>query len=136
MPFRLNIALLILRLAGAPPFLYHGSAILLGAFGGPGPERFAASQHMAPIVGYLVGLAQVGGGLALLLGVFTRIGAVCIMCVMAGAIKLVHWAHGFDIGQGGYEFALTQMLVSLALLFTGPGKYAVSRLLPGWMREL
>jgi uncharacterized membrane protein YphA (DoxX/SURF4 family) len=32
---RPDLALLILRIACALPFLYHGSAILFGIFGGP-----------------------------------------------------------------------------------------------------
>ena len=136
MPSRVNLALLIVRIAGALPFLYHGSGILFGMFDGPGPERFAASQHMAPIFGYLVGLAQVCGGLALLLGVFTRIGAVCIIIVMIGAIQLVHGKHGYDIGRGGMEYAVTQSLLALALLIAGPGQYGFARFLPGTLRKL
>ena len=37
----LDLELLIMRVACALPFLYHGSAILFGAFGGPGPQGFA-----------------------------------------------------------------------------------------------
>ena len=59
-----SIALLIVRIAAALPFLYHGSGILFGALGGPGPHGFAAFMHAPDIVGYLVGLAQFGGGLA------------------------------------------------------------------------
>ena len=55
-PALLNAALLILRLACAAAFLYHGSAILFGAFRGPGPERFSAFMHMPRAIGYLVGL--------------------------------------------------------------------------------
>ncbi|HKW31596.1 MAG TPA: hypothetical protein VJN92_01225 [Candidatus Acidoferrum sp.] len=40
-----NFALLILRIACSLPVLYHGSAILFGAFGGPGPQNFAAFLH-------------------------------------------------------------------------------------------
>ena len=58
-----HFALLLLRIAIAMVFLYHGSAILFGAFGGPGPERFAAFIHAPALVGYLVGLAQFAGGL-------------------------------------------------------------------------
>src|SRR5215471_16809212 len=69
-----NFALLIFRIAGSLPVLYHGSAILFGAFGGPGPQNFAAFMHQPAIVGYLVGLAQLAGGIAILLGIFQRIG--------------------------------------------------------------
>jgi hypothetical protein len=58
----LNFELLIMRVACALPFIFHGSAILFGAFGGPGPKGFAAYMHAPAPVGYLVGLAQFAGG--------------------------------------------------------------------------
>lgn len=133
---RFDAALLILRVASAMVFLYHGSAILFGAFGGPGPQKFAGFLHAPAIVGYLVGLAQFLGGLAVLLGVLIRVGAVCIIIVMLGAIFLVHLPHGFDVTKGGVEFALTQLLIALALLLTGAGRYSLSGILPGALRRL
>ncbi|MBV9767512.1 MAG: DoxX family protein [Acidobacteriaceae bacterium] len=124
-PTQLNAALLLLRIASALAFLYHGSAILFGAFGGPGPRGFAAFMHAPPVIGYLVGLAQFCGGLAILTGVLIRIGALCIIIVMLGAIFLVHLPHGFDIGKGGFEYALTQLLVAAALLLTGAGTWSL-----------
>src|SRR5579864_5136251 len=114
-PSRIDCALLMLRIASGLVFLYHGSAILFGAFGGPGPEKFAAFMHAPTIIGYLVGLAQFGGALAMLTGILIRFGAVCIIIVMLGAIFLVHLPHGFDIGKGGMEYALTQLLLAFAL---------------------
>src|SRR5215469_8831091 len=89
-PGQTNAALLLIRIAAGLAFLYHGSAILFGAFGGPGPRGFAAFIHAPDIVGYLVGLAQFAGALAILTGVFIRIGAICVIIVMLGAIFLVH----------------------------------------------
>lgn len=131
-----DFALLILRIAGALPVLYHGSAILFGAFGGPGPQNFAAFMHQPAVVGYLVGLAQFAGGLAILLGLFQRIGSVCVIIVMLGAIYLVHLPHGFDIGKGGYEHALTVLLIALGLLISGPGAYSLGNILPGSLKKL
>ena len=131
-----NLALLILRVACALPVLYHGSGILFGAFAGPGPQGFAAYQHLPVIYGYLVGFAQFAGGLAILLGAFERIGSVCVIVVMVGAIYRVHLPHGFDIGKGGMEFALTVLLVALSLLLSGPGSYAFGRILRGPLKKL
>jgi uncharacterized membrane protein YphA (DoxX/SURF4 family) len=69
----LDLELLIMRVACALPFIYHGSAILFGAFGGPGPHNFAAFMKAPDIIGYLVGLAQFAGGLAILLGALLRV---------------------------------------------------------------
>jgi putative oxidoreductase len=126
----IDLALLLIRVAAGLAFLYHGSGILLGAFGGPGPQAFASMEHMPLVMAYLVGLIQVGGGIAVLLGIFARIGALCLVIVMLGAIFLVHAPHGYDINKGGYEYALTQMLIALGLFVSGPGAYALSANLP------
>jgi putative oxidoreductase len=121
-----DLALLLIRIAAALAFLYHGSGILFGAFGGPGPAGFAGFTHTSMTVAYLVGLAQVGGGLALLTGILARVGAVCVAIVMVGAIKMVHLKLGFDINHGGLEYALTQLLIALAILVAGAGKYSLA----------
>ena len=133
---RFDFALLVLRIASAVVFLYHGSAILFGAFGGPGPVAFAGYMHAPAVVGYLVGLAQVAGGIAVLTGVLQRVGTVCLMIVMLGAIFLVHLPHGFSVAKNGYEFALTELLIALALFLTGPGAYSLNPVLPAAWRKL
>jgi putative oxidoreductase len=132
----ISVALLLLRLASALAFLYHGSGILFGAFDGPGPQQFAASHQWPLILAYLVGLAQVGGGLAVLTGILFRIGAVCIIAVMLGAIFVVHLPHGFNVATGGAEYALTQLLLAMAFLLTGPGAYSLGSLLPAGAQKL
>ena len=134
-PAQVNAALLSLRIASALVFLYHGSAILFGAFGGFGPQGFAALMHMPVVVGYLVGLAQFAGGLAILSGILIRLGAACVIVVMLAAVFLVHLPHGFDVSKGGIEYALTQLLIALALLITGAGAYSLAPRLPEPLRN-
>jgi putative oxidoreductase len=133
---QVSAGLLAIRIASALAFLFHGSAITFGAFGGPGPEKFAAFTHMPLAMAYLVGLAQLAGGLAMVTGVFVRVGAVCIIIVMLGAICLVHLPHGFDVGKGGMEYALTQLLIAFAVLLMGPGAYSLAGSLPPSLRRL
>lgn len=132
----LNFELLIMRVACSLPFIYHGAAILFGAFGGPGPHYFAAFMKMPLAVGYLVGLAQFAGGIAILLGALLRVGAVCVIIVMCGAVIMVHYPHGYDLSHGGMEYALTELLLSLGLLFAGPGKFSLAGILPGPLQKL
>ena len=127
---RMNVSLLALRIASGLAFLYHGATILFGAFGGPGAERFAVDHGFPITLGYLVGLAQVASATAILLGVVIRLAAVALMAVMLGAIFLVHLPHGFDVSNGGMEYALTQLLIALALLLVGAGDYSLSSRLP------
>jgi putative oxidoreductase len=132
----LNLELLIMRVACSLPFIFHGCAILFGMFGGPGPQGFAAFMHMPVAVGYLVGLAQFAGGIAILLGALLRVGAVCVIIVMLGAIFIVHLPHGYDIAHGGLEYALTELLLALGLLLAGPGRYSLASVLPASLRKL
>jgi putative oxidoreductase len=135
-PAQINAALLIIRIASALAFLYHGSSILFGAFGGPGPKQFAATHNMPVTVAYLIGLAQFAGGLAVLTGVLIRLGAACIAVVMLGAVFTVHFPHGFDVSNGGMEYALTQLLLAIALILTGPGAYSLASRLPAVLQRL
>jgi putative oxidoreductase len=135
MSLRISLAILLLRIASASVFLYHGAAILFGTFSGPGPEQFAASHQLPLAVAFLIGLAQFWGGLAMLSGVLFRLGAACIVIVMLGAIITVHWPHGFSVAKGGAEFAFTELMIALALLLTGPGSISLGRWLPSTLRK-
>jgi len=121
-----GIALLAIRIAAALAFLYHGSGILFASFGGPGTGGFARAMHQPVAVACLVGLAEFCGGLALLTGVLARLGAVCIIAVMLGAIFMVHLPHGFDNTKQGFEYALTQLLIAVAILVAGAGPYSLA----------
>jgi putative oxidoreductase len=62
------------------------------------------------------------------------------MAAMAMAIALAHWPKGFWERDGGYEYALTMLVVSFALGLIGPGRYSLEGLLgpvlPGWVFPL
>jgi putative oxidoreductase len=133
---RTDVALLALRIASGVAFLYHGAAILFGMFGGPGPERFAIDHRFPVVLGYLVGLAQVASAIAVLAGVFVRFAAAALIVVMLGAIFLVHLPHGFDVSNGGIEYALTQLLIALALLLMGAGSYSLASRFPARLKGL
>jgi uncharacterized membrane protein YphA (DoxX/SURF4 family) len=114
------------RVADEPIFLLHCEEAAQVALG---KIDLAQARH-------LVGLAQVAGGLAILIGLLTRIGAICVAIVMLGAIFLVHLPHGFDISQGGFEYALTQLLIAIALILVGLGNYSLASRLPLSLRNL
>lgn len=119
-----------LRIALGLVFLTHGSQKLFGWFGGGGIEGtgqfFASSLGLAPGVLWatIAGVAEFFGGLAVLIGFYTRVGAAALAAVMAGAIAMVHRG-GFFASEGGMEYALTLLMVAISLLIMGGGQASV-----------
>jgi putative oxidoreductase len=64
------------------------------------------------------------GGIALALGFLTRLAALGIIAIMAGAIYMVHLPHGFDIRDHGCEYCVVLIVMSLCLVLGGPGPLA------------
>ena len=62
------------------------------------------------------------------------------MAAMAMVIGLAHWSKGFWERDGGYEYALTILVVSFALSLIGPGRYSLDGslglVLPEWIFPL
>jgi putative oxidoreductase len=70
-------------------------------------------------------------GAAMLVGLFTRVAAVGLVVIMAGAIYTVTWAHGFSnpAGGGGYEYNLAILAMCAVLVIKGAGPLS----LDGWL---
>jgi uncharacterized membrane protein YphA (DoxX/SURF4 family) len=83
---------------------------------------FMTSLGLPSFMGWLVGLVEMLGGLAVLAGAYTCIAGGLLALVMIGAIALVKGKLGF---VGGYEYELVLLLLALGVAMLGPGKYAV-----------
>lgn len=125
-----DAGLLLARIALALPFLYHGSAITFGAFGGPGLAGFSAFTHLPPVIAVLVGYGQFLGGLGILFGVLSRLASAGVGLIMLGAVLVVHLGKGYDVTKGGYEHALALLILALAMIVAGPGRLTLARFLP------
>jgi putative oxidoreductase len=79
-------------------------------------------------MGPLIGLIELFGGVALIVGLFTRLAAFALACDKLGAILLVHAAGGFFLPRG-LEFVLMLFSAALALLFAGPGALSIDGVL-------
>jgi putative oxidoreductase len=126
-----SLALLLIRFGLAAVFMYHGAQKVFGAFGGPGLATMMTK--MGPVLGSLVSIGEFFGGLAILLGLFSRFSAASLVVIMAGAIAMVHGKNGFS-GEGGYEFNLMLLLMAAAIFVAGPGRLALASLLPAKLR--
>lgn len=129
-----------IRLGLAVIFIAHGGQKLFGIWGGPGLqatiEAFERSIGVPFYLTLFVVATEFFGGVTVLVGFLTRLAAAGLAVDMAGAIIKVHLMNGFFLnwsitpGKGhGYEFNLALLAMSIALLLSGPGKFALDRML-------
>lgn len=124
--------LTILRVITGITFMMHGSQKLFGLFGGgglSGTAKFMASLGIEPagLMAFMAGLGEFGGGLLLLLGLFTRLGALGTGIVSLVALFSVHINKGFFMATGGYEYALILLAISIAIFIEGAGKWSIDK---------
>ena len=86
-----------------------------------------AANLVAPVVATL----ELVGGIALILGVLTRMFAALLAVNMLGALFLVHATAGIFAATGGYELVLILAAAALAVALVGAGKVSVDRALFG-----
>src|SRR5262245_10479019 len=125
-------ALLIVRVVVGLTLAAHGAQKLLGWFGGAGYAKARQGFHAqgfrpAALWLGLAILGELGGGLSLVFGFLTPLGAAGAVGAMAVAINS-HWAKGFFNSKGGFEYPLTLFVVSAAIGTAGPGAYALDTL--------
>jgi putative oxidoreductase len=126
LPYNPDLALLILRLALAAVLLYHGIPKLMN-FGATVAGFQGMGVPAPPVTAAFALLAEVGGGLLILLGVAVDLAGLLVVIDMLGAIYLVHWANGFDFSKGGWEHPFTVLVMALTLALAGPGRLAVGK---------
>jgi putative oxidoreductase len=120
------VAILLLRLVAGLAFIQHGWPKIQQAFTWMGPEAAVPGFLQA-----LAALSEFGGGMALVLGVLTRLAALGIACTMLVAIFMVHVPKGDPfVGRGGsYELAAVYLAIMLVLLLRGAGQLSLDALL-------
>jgi putative oxidoreductase len=127
----LDRGLLLLRTALGTVFVAHGAQKLFG-FGLAGTAGFLESAGFPfPTLNavLLVGV-ELGGGLALLAGLLTRVTSVLLAFTMFVALVAVHLPNGYFL-PNGVEYVLTLLAASLSLAQTGAGRYSLdARLFP------
>ncbi len=119
-------------------FLYHGLPKLAGGHAGFMGMLQKMGMPAPDLLAWLVGLLEVVGGIALILGAFVSIFTVLLVIEMLVAMFTVHLPAGFgfiniigstpqgpQFGPPGVEVSLLFIAGLLALLLGGPGPLSV-----------
>ena len=122
-------------------FFAHGSQKLLGWFGGSGWSgtiQFFEQSGVPAFLAVLLIITEFFGGIAIILGFFTRLAALGLTIAMLVAIFKVHLQNGFflnwfnvpNMGHG-IEYSLALIGLSLSLLVWGAGNLSVDKMVGG-----
>ena len=124
-----------LRLTLGVIFIAHGMQKVFGMWGGPGWGAFTGGttpfSFMRPAWFWLgaAAVSELVGGILVLLGLFTRVGAFFLAATMLTAIFGYHFQGGLFLSNKGYEYALALLGMSIALLVSGGGRASVDEYL-------
>ncbi len=122
------LALLVMRLCLATIMIAHGAQKVFG--GMPRFQSIVTGIGFPAWMSYLSAAAEFGGGILVLLGVFTRAAAFAIAIDLTVAIVKVHAKAGLR-GPGGFEFPLSVFALAFALIFYGAGPIALDTIFSG-----
>jgi putative oxidoreductase len=132
---KVSTGLLVLRLVVGAAFLFHGWSKIQSPLAWMGQD--------AAVPGFLQALAAVaefGGGIALILGLLTRLACLGIGATMIAALAIVHLPQGDPFvgqpGESSYELAAVYLACVILVLLAGPGRFSIDALLFRTPREI
>jgi putative oxidoreductase len=120
----------LLRLVMGAAFLFHGWPKIHNPLGWMGPDSPVPAVFQA-----LAALAEFGGGMALILGLLTRLASLGIATNMVVALAMVHLPNGDPfVGKPGtpsFEPAAVYLACAVLFLLLGPGRVSLDAFLFG-----
>jgi putative oxidoreductase len=120
-----DIGIALIRVISGLVFAVHGGQkLFVYGFDGVAGAFTQMGIPMAAVAGPAVALLEFFGGIALIVGLLTRLAGLGLAIVMLAAILFVHAKAGF-FAPNGYEFVLTLFGAAAALAIAGAGRYSV-----------
>jgi putative oxidoreductase len=131
-----DLGLLATRIVLAWIFIYYGAGKLFGAFNGPGLHRWSlymsnvAHLHPGGFFAVLGALIEFGGGVAMAVGLLSRLAGLALFGDMVIAMITVTWATGLNSSNPppGYQLNLTLGVLALVIALLGPGRLSLDAL--------
>jgi putative oxidoreductase len=126
----MDFAILGIRLFVGYAFIIHGWGKIQNPMSWMGPESpvWGVFQLMAA-------LSEFGGGIALILGLLSRLGALGLTITMSVAASFHLFGQGDPLiatGPGGSaEPAVNYLLIGILLLIHGPGRHSLDKVIFG-----
>ena len=123
-----DLAATVLRVSLGVLFLAHGWLKLV-VFTPAGAAGYFESLGFPGFLAYLVIVAELGGGVALIAGFMTRWVSLALVPVLLGSIYAPHGAAGFFFSNegGGWEFPAFWAIALIVQALLGNGAWAVQR---------
>ena len=136
-PLPADLALVAARIALTWIFIYYGAGKLFGSFNGPGFHRtalyFSNTAHLHPggFFALLGGVIELGGGIALALGLASRLAGLALFGDMVMAMITVTWSTGINsqTSPPGYQLNLALGVLALVVAVFGGGRFSVDALI-------
>ena len=136
-----SIGVSLLRIHFGIILLAHGW-LKVYVFSIAGTVGYFSSIGLPPIIAYLVIFGELVGGLALILGIQTRLAAALAVPIVFGAAVMNGgngWLH--SASGGGWEYAASLTVIAVSLSIMGSGQYLrininpLNRFLPSTIRD-
>lgn len=126
---QLGIGLLVLRLALGAVFIAHGGQKLF-VFGFAGTAGMLTRMDIpaASVIAPVLTVVEPLAGVALVLGLLTRLAGLAVAVDMLGAILTFHLPNGFFVPMG-IEFPMMLCASGIALSLLGAGPISVDHAL-------
>ena len=123
-----DLAATLLRVSTGILFLAH-AGLKLFVFTPAGTAGYFASLGLPGPLAYLVIAAELFGGLALILGVYSRWVSLALIPILLGSIYTPHGAAGFFFSNegGGWEFPAFWAVALVVQALLGDGAFALKR---------